>query len=151
MKEVTHQEIYDRLITLEAKVDKLNNETQEVVRAFSAAQGAFTVLEWIATAAKPVLWIAGVVTAFSFMISEYRKGTKTERNLSQSEVDEIRNLLFIPLDQTEVDYNARAFKNYKEYTVSTGSTLISVDEALVFNNFHEGIHLGYILALIKSL
>jgi predicted ATPase len=73
MKEVTHQEIYDRLITLEAKVDKLNNETQEVVRAFSAAQGAFTVLEWIATAAKPVLWIAGVVTAFSFMISEYRK------------------------------------------------------------------------------
>ena len=85
------------------------------------------------------------------MISEYRKGTKTERNLSQSEVDEIRNLLFIPLDQTEVDYNARAFKNYKEYTVSTGSTLISVDEALVFNNFHEGIHLGYILALIKSL
>ena len=85
------------------------------------------------------------------MISEYRKGTKTERNLSQSEVDEIRNLLFIPLDQTEVDYNARAFKNYKEYTVSTGSTLTSVDEALVFNNFHEGIHLGYILALIKSL
>ena len=56
-----------------------------------------------------------------------------------------------PLNQTEVDYNARAFKNYKEYTVSTGSTLISVDEALVFNNFHEGIHLGYILALIKSL
>ena len=48
-------------------------QTQEVVRAFSAAQGAFTVLEWIATAAKPVLWIAGVVTAFSFMISEYRK------------------------------------------------------------------------------
>ncbi len=85
------------------------------------------------------------------MISEYRKGTKTERNLSQSEVDEIRNLLFTPLDQTEVDYNARAFKNYKEYTVSTGSTLTSVDEALVFNNFHEGIHLGYILALIKSL
>lgn len=85
------------------------------------------------------------------MISEYRKGTKTERNLYQSEVDEIRNLLFIPLDQTEVDYNARAFKNYKEYTVSTGSTLTSVDEALVFNNFHEGIHLGYILALIKSL
>ena len=85
------------------------------------------------------------------MISEYRKGTKTERNLSQSEVDEIRNLLFIPLDQTEVDYNARAFKNYKEYTVSTGSTLISVDEALVFNNFHEGIHLGYILALFFEL
>ena len=73
MEEVTHREIYDRLIAVESKVDKLNNETEQVIKAFSAAQGAFTVLEWIAKAAKPLLWIAGVVTAFSFMISEYRK------------------------------------------------------------------------------
>ena len=73
MEDVTHREIYDRLIAVESKVDNLNQETAEVVKAFSAAQGAFTVLEWIAKAAKPLLWIAGVVTAFSFMISEYRK------------------------------------------------------------------------------
>ena len=73
MEEVTHKEIYERLLAVEAKVDKLNEETENVVKAFSAAQGAFTVLEWIARAAKPLLWIAGVVTAFSFMISEYRK------------------------------------------------------------------------------
>ena len=73
MKEVTHREIYDRLVAVEEKVDKLNTETTEVVKAFSAAQGAFTVLEWIARAAKPLLWIAGVVTALSFMITEYRK------------------------------------------------------------------------------
>lgn len=73
MKDVTHREIYDRLVAVEEKVDKLNAETTEVVKAFSAAQGAFTVLEWIARAAKPLLWIAGVVTAFSFMITEYRK------------------------------------------------------------------------------
>ena len=73
LEEVTHKEIYDRLVAVESKVDKLNSETEQVVKAFSAAQGAFTVLEWIARAAKPLLWIAGVVTAFSFMISEYRK------------------------------------------------------------------------------
>ena len=73
MEDVTHREIYDRLVAVESKVDKLNEETTEVVKAFSAAQGAFTVLEWIAKAAKPLLWIAGVVTAFSLMISEYRK------------------------------------------------------------------------------
>jgi hypothetical protein len=73
MKDVTHREIYDRLVAVEEKVDKLNAETTEVVKAFSAAQGAFTVLEWIARAAKPLLWIAGVVTALSFMITEYRK------------------------------------------------------------------------------
>lgn len=73
MEEVTHKEIYERLLAVETKVDKLNEETEQVIKAFSAAQGAFTVLEWIARAAKPLLWIAGVVTAFSFMISEYRK------------------------------------------------------------------------------
>ena len=73
MKDVTHREIYERLVAVEEKVDKLNAETTEVVKAFSAAQGAFTVLEWIARAAKPLLWIAGVVTALSFMITEYRK------------------------------------------------------------------------------
>lgn len=73
MAEVTHNEIYERLLAVEAKVDKLNEETENVVKAFSAAQGAFTVLEWIARAAKPLLWIAGVVTAFSLMIAEYRK------------------------------------------------------------------------------
>ena len=73
MEEVTHKEIYDRLVAVESKVDKLNSETEQVVKAFSAAQGAFTVLEWLAKAAKPLLWIAGVITAFSFLISEYRK------------------------------------------------------------------------------
>ena len=73
MAEVTHTEIYERLLAVEAKVDKLSGETENVVKAFSAAQGAFTVLEWIARAVKHILWIAGVVTAFSFMIAEYRK------------------------------------------------------------------------------
>lgn len=73
MEDVTHREIYDRLIAVEEKVDKLNEETEQVVKAFSAAQGAFTVLEWMAAAAKPLLWIAGVITAFSLLLSEYRK------------------------------------------------------------------------------
>jgi len=72
MTEVTHKEIYDRLIEVEAKVDKLSEDSKEVVAAFNAAQGAFTVLGWLASAAKPMLWIAGVLSAFSFMISEYR-------------------------------------------------------------------------------
>jgi len=72
MTEVTHKEIYDRLLAVETKVDNLVEDSKEVVAAFNAAQGAFTVLGWLASMAKPLLWIAGIVTAFSFMISEYR-------------------------------------------------------------------------------
>ena len=72
MTEVTHKEIYERLIEVEAKVDNLVEDSKEVVAAFNAAQGAFTVLGWLASAAKPMLWIAGILSAFSYMISEYR-------------------------------------------------------------------------------
>jgi len=72
MTERTHKEIYDRLLAVETKVDNLAEDSKEVVAAFNAAQGAFIVLGWLASAAKPMLWIAGVLSAFSFMISEYR-------------------------------------------------------------------------------
>lgn len=61
--EVSHKEIYDRLIAVEAKVDRIEQNTEGVVKAFEAAQGAFAVLEWLGKLAKPILWIAGLVTA----------------------------------------------------------------------------------------
>jgi hypothetical protein len=54
-QEVSHSQIYERLLLLEAKVDKLDKSTEEVVKAFNAAQGAFIVLEWFAKAVKPVI------------------------------------------------------------------------------------------------
>ena len=56
-EEISHAQIYDRLCAVEAKVDQLDKNTQEVVKAFNAASGAFQVLEWIAKAVKPVLVI----------------------------------------------------------------------------------------------
>ena len=61
--DITHREIYDRLVAVETKVDAIANNTDGVVKAFEAAQGAFTVLEWMAKAAKPLLWVAGFITA----------------------------------------------------------------------------------------
>jgi hypothetical protein len=72
INEVTHKEIYDRLVAVEAKVDCLNKSTDGVVHAFEAAQGAFTVLEWIAKAAKPILWLAACISAIAFFIQDYK-------------------------------------------------------------------------------
>ena len=63
-EEVSHKEIYERLCKVEAKVDKVAEDTQGMVSAFNAASGAFTVLEWIAKVAKPVLWVVATVAAF---------------------------------------------------------------------------------------
>lgn len=84
-------------------------------------------------------------------ITKFRKGTKPEHLVSEKEVNVIKELLFSTIDQTEKDYKAQRFKAYTSYTVSTKSTITSVEQAIEFNNFHEGIHLGYIYALRKLI
>ena len=71
-EEVTHKEIYVRLCEVETKVDRLQQNTSNVVQAFNAAQGAFTVLEWIAKAAKPILWIVGTIAAVVTLWSQHK-------------------------------------------------------------------------------
>lgn len=63
-QDVSHKEIYERLIAVEAKVDKVAEDTEGMIKAFNAASGAFTVLEWIAKVAKPILWVVATVAAF---------------------------------------------------------------------------------------
>ena len=70
--DVSHREIYDRLIAVEAKVDKIDKATADVVAAFGAAQGAFTVLEWLGKIAKPILWVGGVITAVGIIWQNFR-------------------------------------------------------------------------------
>jgi hypothetical protein len=63
MSNVSHEQIYERLIAVEQKVDRIDNNTKGLVEAIDAAQGAVKVLGWIASLAKPMLWIGGLVMA----------------------------------------------------------------------------------------
>lgn len=81
----------------------------------------------------------------------YKKGTATKRDATEAELEQLRGYLFSTLEQTEKDIKANNFKEYNSYMTSTGFELQSISHAFNFNNFHEGIHLGYILALKKAL
>ena len=84
-------------------------------------------------------------------IETYKKGTKSESKATIEDIELLKYQLFSTLEKTKEDYQKGLFKKYTEYTVSTKSILTSIDEALAFNNFHEGIHFGYILAMKKIL
>jgi hypothetical protein len=64
-KEVSHAEIYARLILVEEKVDRIDKNTEGVVAAFQAASGAFLVLETLGKLAKPILYVSGVCVALA--------------------------------------------------------------------------------------
>lgn len=86
------------------------------------------------------------------MITKYRKDSKPESFVGQNEVDEIKELLFSTIEKTKEDYKNKHFKNYQQYTVSTtGNTLTNIDDAFQFILFHEGMHLGYVMALSRAL
>ena len=70
--QVTHKQIYDRLIEVEAKVDEIDKNTKGLVSALDALEGAFKVLGWVASAAKPILWVAGLIMAPDAGIAQHR-------------------------------------------------------------------------------
>lgn len=73
MEEVSHKQIYDRLVAVETKVDHLDAKTEGIVKAFDAAAGAFLVLEWIGKLAKPIIWIVGASAAIYTVFKEWHK------------------------------------------------------------------------------
>ena len=83
-------------------------------------------------------------------INSYKKGTKPEGQIMQSEVDTIQKMLFSTVEILKEDYSKGLFKSFKEYTLSTtGGILSKVEHAIDFNNFHEGLHLGCCLQISK--
>ncbi|WP_343695916.1 DinB family protein [Flavobacterium sp.] len=84
-------------------------------------------------------------------VGKYSKGTKPERDVTQEEVDEVKELLIKTLHQTQKDYENSVFKNYNEYKTSMGFDLRNVQEALDFVSYHEGIHTGIIMGIKKFI
>jgi hypothetical protein len=85
------------------------------------------------------------------LVDKYRKGTKPEQAATQAEVDEIKSLLFDTIDQTQADYGSGLFIQFTEYSTSSGFVLKNVKDAMAYNNFHEGLHLGIIMSIRKLL
>jgi hypothetical protein len=86
------------------------------------------------------------------LVDLYRKGSKPSYKApNMIEVGKVKDLLLTSVEQMEKDYNDGIFIAYNVYPTSYGITLSSIDEAILFNNSHEAMHLGYMLAMSKSL
>ena len=80
-------------------------------------------------------------------ILNYKTGTKPEKFIDAGELELIKNLLMTTLDQLESDYGKNIFTGYQSWSTRYGVVLASIDDALDFLPFHEGLHLGTINSL----
>ena len=96
--------------------------------------------------------LSGVLPKISEeMIAMYRKGGKPSRLLNQSEIDKIKSLLIQTADWLEEDYANGMFKSFQVYPTSYNVILNSTEDAIFFNNVHEALHFGYIMAMKKII
>jgi hypothetical protein len=80
-------------------------------------------------------------------VAQFRRGSDPSTWESIPDVALLeRQLLELP-ERLLDDYRAGRFTEYAEYTTSAGATLRSIDDAIAFNNYHEGYHTGIISAL----
>ena len=79
----------------------------------------------------------------------YKPDTKPEGFIDSMGVEKIRTLLFTTLDELEADYSAGIFTNYPTFVTRYGIEINSIDSAISFLPFHEGLHIGCMIALKK--
>lgn len=85
------------------------------------------------------------------LFEKYQNGSRPDGNTTQGEVDEIKKLLGELVEKTKADLAAGILSKFQPYQTKSGFYLDSLNEAIAFNNYHEGIHLGTMLQIKKSL
>ena len=83
------------------------------------------------------------------LVDKFKKGSVPDGTATDEEIEIMTGFLFSTIEWTQEDYEKGLFKDYNEYNTSVNITLSKVEDAIAFNIFHEGLHLGAILALLK--
>jgi hypothetical protein len=84
-------------------------------------------------------------------IEGYTKGADGKSAIAVTDLDEFKSLFISTIDLFSEDYSNGKFKTFTEYTTSYNITLKSVEDVINFNNTHEGLHFGYMMALKRAL
>ncbi len=80
-------------------------------------------------------------------IASYRKGTKPESPIGPEMLTSIPELMRSTVAKGRSDYAGGVFVEFTPYETSFGTQLHSIEDAIRFNNIHESMHLGYVLAM----
>lgn len=86
-------------------------------------------------------------------IAKYKTGTKPEGFVDEAEFAALKNSLLSTIDQFEEDAPKDIFTNYNVFDskIYPGVRIENIKDAAKFVSFHDGIHLGYIMALKRVI
>jgi hypothetical protein len=79
----------------------------------------------------------------------FSKGTSPRDWKKTPQIEEMKRWMIETARYLREDYKKGIFENFQEYKTSFGYELKSIEDVICFNNVHEGLHLGVMMALRK--
>lgn len=86
-------------------------------------------------------------------IDKYKTGTRPQENIDEDEFKIIKENLIQTIDKFEDDSSTNMFGNYKAFDLKSypGVRIKNINDAAKFVCFHDGLHVGYSMALKREL
>lgn len=84
-------------------------------------------------------------------ISRFKKGTFGAPDVTENEVEQLIELLQVSQERLKKDYFSEKLNRFKGLETSFGIDLKEIADAIRYNNLHESLHLGYIMAMSKQI
>jgi len=91
------------------------------------------------------------ITVEEKYFTPFLSGTKPDKFIQKEEIESIFDVLLNTIDQLATDYTSGIFKQFDPWDKRYGMKLNSIEDAINFIPFHEGMHIGYIIALKKLI
>ncbi len=83
------------------------------------------------------------------IFNNYRNGTLPQPFVNSHQIEEIKDLLIKSIDNLEKDYSSDLFYESKSWTTKSGIELVTIEDSLNFLIWHDGTHIGVIMAMKK--
>lgn len=83
-------------------------------------------------------------------LNNYKSGSKPSGSVDEDGITTIKQLLLTSVDDLERDLLLNKFENYNAWKTRYNIEMNTIDDAINFLPFHEGMHLGYIMALKRN-
>ena len=85
------------------------------------------------------------------LFGRYRPESKPSGLVNEAEVQQLKELLFSTIDNLEQDLRSNKFDGYIPWQTRYGVTINNIEDAVSFLSFHDGLHIGYIMALRRAV
>lgn len=76
-------------------------------------------------------------------------GSKPDAVYDASFVDEVKSLLFTSFEQFQADIEDDKFVTFNPFMTALKFEINDLEKAVAFNQYHESLHMGHILNLMK--